>query len=128
MTLIDTSAWVEFFRTNGRIDVADCVATLLDRDAAAICGMIELELLQGLRPNAARRVGPLLQALHYVPLEREDYVQAGNCLRALRQRGITVPASDGLIATAAIRRGLALLTTDVHFRHFGKLRRVLEDR
>ena len=121
MTLVDTSAWVEFLRKGGRTDVADRVAQLLDNDAAAICGMIELELHQGLHPSEARRLGRLLQALHYVDLDRDDYVAAGRRLRALRERGVTVPASDGLIASAAIRRGLALLAMDRHFRHFREL-------
>lgn len=118
MTLVDTSAWVEFLRKGGRPDVADRVAELLDSDAAAICGMVELDLLQGMLPRDARRVEALLAALHYVALERDDYVAAGRQLRGLRDRGITVPASDGLIASAAIRRGLTVLTTDGHFRHF----------
>ena len=121
MTLVDTSAWVEFLRKDGRDDVAERVTALLDSDEAAICGMVELELLQGLFPREARRVHGLVRALHYVDLDRADYVEAGNRLGALRERGITVPASDALIGTAAIRRALPLLTTDSHFRHFPQL-------
>mgnify|MGYP006423458897 CR=1 FL=1 len=118
MVLIDTSAWIEFLRRSGDWNIADEVAELLDRDLAATCGMIELELIQGLFPREAERVQSLFQALHYVDLTREDYVAAGCILRGLRQRGITVPSSDGLIAAAATRRSLPLLSIDRHFLHF----------
>ena len=124
MVLVDTSAWIEFFRRGGQEDVANCVAGLLASDAAATCGMIELELLQGLFAHEAGRVRGLLQALHYIDLERADYLEAGDRLRALRTQGTTVPASDGLIATAAMRRELGLLSTDRHFLHFPGLKRV----
>ena len=41
MTLIDTSAWIEFFRKAGRSDVRNRVAAYLDMGEAAYCGPIE---------------------------------------------------------------------------------------
>lgn len=123
MTLVDTSAWIEFLRIGGQPSVADQVTTLLDRDEVAICGIVEMELLQGVRPREARRLEGLVQALHYVDLVRADYVATGARLRRLREHGVTVPASDALVAVAAIRRGFRVLAADSHFAYFPELAR-----
>lgn len=51
--MVDSSAWIEFFR-HGEGAVGDCVSRLLDEDRIALCGMVELELLQGARPRERR--------------------------------------------------------------------------
>jgi predicted nucleic acid-binding protein len=57
--LIDTSAWIDFFRGRGRL--ADAVDQLVESDDAAVCGPIITEFRRGLRSRADReRVLPLL--------------------------------------------------------------------
>lgn len=124
MTLVDSSAWIEFLRKNGNPATSARVDALLESDTAAICGMVELEVLQGLRQHEARRLHTLLQALHFLETTRADYVNAGHRLRRLRQKGVTIPASDSLIASVAARHGHPVLTTDRHFRHFTGLKLV----
>jgi len=70
MILIDTSAWVEFFR--GRDPMATLVDDALSANDAAICGPIETELRRGLLNERERKnVLPLLGGCH--PLsEPED--------------------------------------------------------
>lgn len=122
MVLVDASAWVEFLRKGGDAPTGRRVAELLDGDQAALCGTVEMEILQGLRERDARRVQALLSVVHFVETRRADYQAAGARLRELRASGLTVPASDALIASVAIRAGLPLLTVDAHFRHFAGLR------
>ena len=50
MTLIDTSAWIEFLRRSGDPTVKAHVASYPDAGQAATCGPIEFELLSGARP------------------------------------------------------------------------------
>lgn len=126
--LIDTSAWVEFLR--GRRSVlADLVDSLLERDAAVLCGMVELELLQGLTGKFKSRrqselLRPLLGALPFVETHREDFIRAGRDLGKLRGSGFTVPANDGLIAAVCLREDLPLLTLDSHFDHWPQVKRI----
>lgn len=121
--LIDTSAWIEFLRQSEGA-VGDAVLRLLDEDRAVLCGMVELELLQGARPKERRTLADLLQALRYVETERRDFVAAGERLAELRRQGVTIPASDGLIALLCIRHRLQLLTIDAHFDHLPELARL----
>lgn len=63
MILVDTSAWIDFFR--GRGPLAARVDELIESDQVALCGPVVTELRRGLRSQAERgRVLPLLAACH----------------------------------------------------------------
>lgn len=121
--LVDSSAWIEFFR-RAEGAVGDAILELLDGDRVVLCGMVELELLQGVRPGEHRELAQLFKALGYVETERQDFVDAGNRLAALRRKGVTIPTSDGLIASLCIRHHLHLLAVDAHFDHFPEMQRL----
>ena len=121
--MVDSSAWIDYFR-RGQSAVADAVDHLLDEERIVLCGMVELELLQGVRPRQRRTLSDVLQALRYVDTERRDFIAAGDRLAELRHRGVTIPASDGLIGMLCVRHKLQLLTTDSHFDHLPEVRRL----
>ncbi len=82
--------------------------------------MVEMEIRQGLR----QQEGPLLEtlrAVHYLKTVEDDFSNAGDLLAALRRRGVTIPATDGLIAQIALRSGVPLLANDEHFGYVPKL-------
>lgn len=116
LTLIDTSAWIAFFR--GDEPVATLVDGVLAEGNAALCGVVEIELRQGLKSQERDRVLPLLSATTRLTIEEGDWVLAGDLLANLRHKGITVPGTDGLIAHLALRYEAALLENDAHFKHF----------
>jgi len=55
MIVIDSSVWIEFFRTKTTA-VGDSVEMLLDLDEAALCGVVEMEILHGLRPHERKKI------------------------------------------------------------------------
>jgi predicted nucleic acid-binding protein len=111
--LVDTSAWVAFFR--GQEPTGARVAELLETGRALRCGPVELELRQGLRRRDAPSILGLWFALPELPVDGLDFTSAGDLLRELRERGRAIPSMDGLIATLALRYDAALLTLDRHF-------------
>ena len=114
MILVDTSAWVDFFR--GAEPLASRVDTLLGDDEVAVCGPILTELRRGLRSKAERsQVLPLLLACHALPQPPDLWEEAGDLGFAVRQRGATVKALDLLIATWALSAGVPILTADRDF-------------
>jgi tRNA(fMet)-specific endonuclease VapC len=112
LCLVDTSAWVDFFR--GREPVAAAVDAVLADGSAAVCGMVELEIRQGLRQDEAGLLD-LLQSTVRLTTREADYARAGDLLAGLRRQGITLPATDGLIAQLALSHGVRLLENDRHF-------------
>jgi predicted nucleic acid-binding protein len=116
MILIDTSAWVEFFRD--RAPVASLVDEALANGEAAVCGPIETEMRRGLLNQRERRkVLPLLQGCHWLSTPENLWLEAGELGYALRRRGVTPKTFDLLIATHALAHDVALLTRDRDFRH-----------
>lgn len=119
--LIDSSVWINYFRP-GKSIVAAAVNILLDEDRVALCGMVELEILQGLRGKEHDLVRDLFKALHYIETYREDFILAGTTLNQLRQKGITIPASDCLIAAQCLRLHYSLYTLDNDFKQIHSLK------
>lgn len=119
MTLIDTSAWIAFFRGPGK--VADQVDALIDANDAAICGPIWTELRRGFRNAAERRkVLPLLESCSELPPPASIWSDAGELGFVLSRKGITVKSMDLLIATYALNSDVGLLTADRDFEQMRK--------
>jgi len=112
--MIDSSVWIEYFR-HGEGSISDNVDSLIDQDRVVICGIVEMEIIQGMKPKERTRIISLFDALHYVDASRNDYKLAGELLGKLRTKGITIPSTDSLIATISIRNNLELFSTDKHF-------------
>jgi predicted nucleic acid-binding protein len=60
--LVDSSAWIQCLRF-GRDEVSEVVDDLLREDRAALCGIVELEVVQGLRSQEQRRISELFSVL-----------------------------------------------------------------
>ena len=118
IVLIDTSVWIHFFRSKNSDHISDQLEELIDENQAAMCGIVEMELLHGLRPSEQKKVMSLLSALPFLDTTRETYQIAGKLLHSLREKGVTVPATDSLIAAIAIQSNCPLMTLDANFNHF----------
>lgn len=114
--LIDSSAWIHFLRDSD-VEVADAVERAVIDDRAVITGPVVAELLQGICDDGqASELRELLGVVDREQVVPNDWNECGQTMRALRSRGMTVPLTDALIATVAIRCDLPVLTVDAHFR------------
>lgn len=114
LVLVDSSAWIHYLR-DGEGPLADTLEHLLDEDRAALCGLALTEVRQGLRAHEESAALELFELLPWIDTTRADFERAGNVLAGLRRGGITIPASDGIIAAQCLERDLALLENDRHF-------------
>jgi predicted nucleic acid-binding protein len=111
--LVDTSAWVDFFRGNGRL--AHAVDSALGSGEAALCGPVMTEIRRGLRREQRTRVLGLLEGCQLLEQPDDLWALAGDLGALLTRRGQTVKTLDLLIATYAIAHGARLLTADSDF-------------
>lgn len=123
MILIDSSAWISFFNTKSST-VEATIIKLIEINQAAICGIVEMELLSGINPTKEEKVTDLLSALPYIETTKENYKAAGINQNKLRKKGIAIPSTDTLIATLCMENNLSILTLDKHFQHFTKLKKL----
>jgi len=115
VTLIDTSAWIEFFRSKGDPHVKAHVRDLMTLREAAYTCPVAFELLTGARKEELNDLQTGLDLASRIVLLPEHWDLAASSNAALRARGINLPASDLLIATVAHAQHLPLLAKDAHF-------------
>lgn len=119
--LIDTSAWVETLRAQGDPVLRERVKTLVLEDQAVLCDMVLLELWNGARGSEEQKLLADLEAqVASVPITAEVWSKAQATARKLRARGVTVPATDLLIAACAEHHGLGVVHKDEHFEQVGR--------
>jgi predicted nucleic acid-binding protein len=115
VTLVDTSAWVEFLRDTGSL-VCDEVDRLLGW-RCAVTDPVVMEVLAGARDDRhLRDLRGLLARAELLRCESVDYETAASLYRACRKRGATVRRLvDCLIAAVAIRHDAPILHADADF-------------
>lgn len=115
MTLVDTSAWIEFLRGTGSE-----VCERLDRAVAgriAVTDPIRMEVLAGGRDDShVNDLRRLLLRAESIPTTAGDYDDAAALYRVCRRGGESPRRlMDCLIAAVAIRAGVAVLHADADF-------------
>lgn len=114
--LIDTSAWIEAMRPKGEEPVRAKVHAALREGRARLCDFVRLELWNGVGGEAERRwLAELEATVESVPTNLRVWAEARKQTSEARHHGLTVPASDHLIAACARVHDLDLLHRDTHF-------------
>jgi predicted nucleic acid-binding protein len=121
MKLVDSSAWVEFFRRRGDPAVKQRVAGLLQSGQAAYTCPILFELLSGVRSEEETHLEEALSFCEHIPFNVADWRAAALLERRLRGSGLNLPRNDLYVAVVALRRKLPVLCRDKHFSAAAKL-------
>jgi len=121
MVLVDSSAWIEALRRNGRIQVKLAVEGLLDVYEAQWCAPVRLEVLGGARRAERRLLGKCFSVIPYRRCSDEDWERAISLAWRLRDAGLTVPWLDVLIASIALHDGNRLYAVGSHFEKISQL-------
>jgi predicted nucleic acid-binding protein len=119
MVIVDTSAWIEFFK-NGDPDVAEKVDRCLDLDLVGIGDLIYCEVMQGLRfPRERNHISSLLISLPQYEMVGFSIAQkAATNYRLLRSKGVTVRKTiDVMIGTFCVEHGFQIVHNDRDFEH-----------
>ena len=122
MILVDSSVWIDYFRSADTPQVA-LLGSCFGRTRIAVGDLIAAEVLQGIRDNRQfRSVKRVFDTFTRLDLCGYDLaLKAAENYRVLRVKGITVRKTiDSLIATRCIEDGLTLLHSDRDFAPFAK--------
>jgi len=119
--IADTSVWIEFFRDR-ESPISVHLKNLLRSGRVALVGMVLAEILQGVRnPREARLVRRSMELLPFIEIGKNAWRQAGEISAGLRRKGLTIPLSDIIIASAALTEGHEIFTIDPHFEKIPRL-------
>ena len=117
MIIVDTSAWIEYFR-RGLPRIVNKVDLSLEQDLVGIGDLVYCEVMQGIRsPREKGEVSSLLLSLPQFEMVGFTMAEksASNC-RLLRSKGVTVRKTiDVLIGTFCAEHSLQLIHHDSDF-------------
>ena len=119
MILIDTSAWIEYFRATGSTaagEVRRLLATESER--VVICEPIAMEILAGaLDEDRHAKLERLVDGLRSLRIDDAvDFRSAAAIYRTARRAGRTIRSiNDCVIASVAIRHGASIIHRDADF-------------
>jgi predicted nucleic acid-binding protein len=114
--LVDSSSWIHFLRPNGDPVVRARVEDALGRGEACWCPLVRLELWNGAGGDRDRKILRDFDAvLPELSIDDEVWTNAYDLARRARLAGVSVPATDILIAACARCHGADLETADSDF-------------
>jgi predicted nucleic acid-binding protein len=119
-TLVDTSAWIEFFRKKDS-PISSRLRDYLELNQACYTGPVAVELYQGAQTNKEVEViDQLLQTIHYVEITRSHYHHAGRISHTAARSGRIFSIVDLILAVVAHDEQLKLLSLDTHFKEISR--------
>jgi hypothetical protein len=120
--LVDSSSWIHFLRPNGDPVVRSRVGTALTSGEACWCPLVRLELWNGAAGDRDRTsLRDFDAVLPELAIDYEVWADAYELARRARSAGVSVPATDILIAACARRHGAELETADSDFERLAAL-------
>jgi predicted nucleic acid-binding protein len=118
MTLVDTSAWIEYLRATGS-EQHHAIRAMIRQDALVYTtDVVIMEVLAGGRDEPhTRRLRRLMLRCRFAPTAGlDDFEGAADLYRRCRRVGETPPALNNcLVAAVAIRVGLPVMHADRDF-------------
>ena len=116
MILVDSSSWIHFLRPTGDPVVRARVEATLTAGEACWCPLVRLELWNGAAGERDRKIlRDFESVLPELAIDDEVWTTACDLARSARAAGVSVPATDILIAACARRHGAELETADSDF-------------
>ncbi len=120
--IVDTSAWVDFFRSRNTED-RTIVRRLIRSGEAVVVGVVYAELLRGVRTESeARNLEADLDGLPFLDSDRESWRRTRRLMAELQIQGSSIPFQDAAIAAIALQNNLPVLTRDQHFSRVNGIR------
>lgn len=121
--LIDSNVYIDLLRAK-----RDVVGTLyewadLRNRNLAVCGMIRVEVLRGLKSlKAFQCISALMDVMVNIPSDNRLWSESVDLAWKLDRQGIIIPGADAIIAASALRLGAVVMTSDAHFSRIEGLR------
>ncbi len=116
MKLVDSSAWIEYYRKDGKKEYKNSISSAIRSNVAAVNGVIQLELQVFTKTESEyNAISSDFYAFHNLELNEKVFQKASEMGFNLRRKGITIPLADLIIAANAIVTESELIHFDKHY-------------
>ena len=123
--IVDTSAWIEFFRPQGAAPLREAIKLLISESRILLPGIIRTEILRGTRSREEyEMLDDLLKGLTYLPVAEDFWERLSQFSFDLLRKGLTVPLTDTYVALVAMENNARILHCDKHFDLIAQERRL----
>src|ERR1700761_9091978 len=113
MLLIDTSSWIHLLRPNGNPEARARVESAPQTGEACWCPVVRLELWNGAGGDREKKMlRDFERLLPELPIDDDVWKSAYELARKARLGGVSIPATDLLIAACAQRHDADLEHSD----------------
>jgi len=113
--LVDSSAWLEFFKPSGKPLFKEIIAGLIKEQVIVIPGIIKVEILRGSRSHQEyQMLDNTLGGVRYLNVSEVFWSRLSFFNHDLSRKGVNVPLPDAYIALLAIENDVELLHYDRH--------------
>lgn len=109
--LVDTDVCIDFLRE--REYAGTLLRKWLGKGLISISAVTHLEIYAGMRKGEEKATGAFLDLMVTIPVDEMIARSAGNIIRHLKSRGITISPSDSIIAASALFTSIPLITNNV---------------
>ncbi len=114
--LVDSSIWIDYYRPQGASNLKRQLQATLAQGSVATIGLIAVEVLQGApNPEVLHHLREDFLGLHWLELNQTVWLEAAALGAQLRRRGLSLPATDVVIAAAALHYRCRLWHHDADF-------------
>lgn len=112
--IVDSNVYIDLLRASR--DPIEIVGEWSGTRNLAICGMIRMEVLRGVKtPRSYQKIANFMDVMIHVQTNDSFWDEAAALAWQLDRKGKVIPSQDIIIATCAMRLGAAILTSDAHF-------------
>lgn len=114
--LVDSSAWLEFFKPAGKQLFKEVITELISNQIILIPGIIKVEILRGSRSHQEyEMLDNTLNGVKYLGVSEVFWKRLSLFNYDLSRKGVNVSLSDAYIALLAMENDVELLHCDRHF-------------
>ncbi len=113
--LIDTSVWIEYFRSKSSL-IAEKVDRILDEGEVCVPKIVIAELMQGAKSTKELSIiGDFIEAFTVIDQREDTWIKAGRLSYNLKKKGKKIHLLDCYIAVIARENGCKIFTLNRHF-------------
>jgi len=109
--LVDSDVCIDFLRE--REYAGTLLRKWLAKGLLSISAITHLEIYAGIRKGEESVTGAFLDLMVTLPVDEMIACSAGDIIRNLKSRGITISPSDSIIAASALFTNVPLITNNV---------------
>ncbi|MDP2681745.1 MAG: PIN domain-containing protein [Deltaproteobacteria bacterium] len=122
--LIDTSVWIDYFKSASN-NIVEQVDEILTNAEVYVPKSVIAELIQGAKSEKEISViEEFVNAFHLIDQSEDTWSKAGKLSYTMKRKGITANLMDCYLAVIAQENNCKILTLDRHFKDIKKFLRI----